>query len=207
MEKQIYGGFSQLSPRGPAGIKSWGFAFHRVQALRVRMSSMWPQFYPCHTTARCPAVGPDLKIIKSLSRQRSAQKSGLHIYQRFSSSLPCIGNAGPHSRKPVLSPAQLYWLPYQIVSLNIYPCKQLREALFYEVLSKQSLNSNMCWVFVYSRQNVRLFYQDLNEGFQGLQQFQASGLPCILWKSKKKSVMLHSVNLMLITVSLYYYNG
>lgn len=41
---------SQVSPRGLAAIKSWGFAFHRVWALRVWTPYPRPHFFPRHTT-------------------------------------------------------------------------------------------------------------------------------------------------------------
>lgn len=47
--------FPQVSPRGPAGIKPWGFAFHWVQAVRVQTRYPRLQFFPYHTTAGCPA--------------------------------------------------------------------------------------------------------------------------------------------------------
>lgn len=46
MEKQVYAFFPQVSPRGPAGIKYWGFAFHRFWALRAQMPYPQPHFFP-----------------------------------------------------------------------------------------------------------------------------------------------------------------
>lgn len=142
--------FSPGLARGPAGIKSWGFVFHRVQALGVQMPYPRSQLFPRHTTAGRPAKDC---CGSKLEDDYKCQwvKVGLEIWVSYLPELPeffpvhwetlalISGGQYCHQHNTTVFLIKMYLQTSTHVSGW--------EALFYKVLSKQSLNSNLCWIF------------------------------------------------------------
>lgn len=122
--------FSQVSPRGWAGMKSWGFAFPWVQAVSVRTPYLRLQFFPSHHSW-LPSQGllwVQIRGQLQVSAGEGQLKNLGFVSTRGSQVLLCaLGNVGPHFRKPILSPAQHYLLPYQIVCKHppVWPAERL----------------------------------------------------------------------------------